>query len=459
MECTPVGVNLRGGTLRVKGTMTDFMSCNYLQLARDGQILYAWIDDVKFRTEDSFEVTYTVDAWRTFRNKISLGTQFIKRSPAATNLKDNLLGSTQPYVDIDSVMVELATSDKRIMVVQVRESTDSLFSNTPVQPTPYLFYLTEFNINSWQDSAPLSSLMAFLANNAETQNIVTMYSIPYMDISGLSTNVLNVKTASGTTPINGFKCLDGNTDASGLLYLETTVPLPVNLDTLTRTEHSVQIVIPEAGVINIPDELLFKGDLKLRQDIDLFSGASNYMLKTGTDKYYSHSVRGSSISSIPIVSDPMDTYLSQNQNALATSLIGDVASIAMGAGLIAGTGGLGAALGGAGSITGGVNGLMNTAASVGDAGNSYNNPPAFLGTALAANFNGKFWVITKRLHVTNETTVHARFGYPYNMVDVLTVPASGFIQTEGCSVESDGTVPRWAIEEINTIFNNGILIK
>jgi hypothetical protein len=179
----------------------------------------------------------------------------------------------------------------------------------------------------------------------------------------------------------------------------------------------------------------------------------------GVEKYYSHSVRGSSISSIPIISDPMDTYLSQNQNGLATSLIGDVASIAMGAGLIAGTGGIGAAVGGAGSITAGVHGLMNTAASIGDAGNHYSNPPAFLGTALAANFNQRFWVVTKKLKVTNESKVREQFGYPYNMVDTLSFPQSGYIQTESCNVESDGSVPRWALEEINTLFNNGILVK
>jgi hypothetical protein len=155
----------------------------------------------------------------------------------------------------------------------------------------------------------------------------------------------------------------------------------------------------------------------------------------------------------------MDTYLSQNQNGLATSLIGDVASIAMGAGLIAATGGVGAALGGGASIAGGVNGLMNTAASIGDAGNHYSNPPAFLGTALAANFNQRFWVVTKKLKITNEDKVRSQFGYPYNMVDTLTFPAAGYIQTEGCNVESDGSVPRWAMDEINAMFNSGVLVK
>jgi hypothetical protein len=132
----------------------------------------------------------------------------------------------------------------------------------------------------------------------------------------------------------------------------------------------------------------------------------------------------------------------------------------MGVGIMGATGGVGAALGGAGSVASGVNGLLNTASSLGDAGNSYSNPPAFLGMALAANFNGTFWLVKKTRHITNASQVHTNFGYPYNIVDELNFPVAGFIQTEGCMVEStDGSVPRWALEEVNSIFNNGVLVK
>ncbi len=134
MDCTPVGLNLRNGTLRVKGDMNDFMSCNYLSLFRDGQTLYAWIDDVKYRTEDSFEVSYTVDAWRTFKNRILLGTQFIARQPEPTNKLDNLLGKDEQQADVIYKNHEIGRTDKRIFIVQVRTSTGEIFSSAPVQP-------------------------------------------------------------------------------------------------------------------------------------------------------------------------------------------------------------------------------------------------------------------------------------------------------------------------------------
>lgn len=465
MECTPKGFNLKGGTLRVAGDMTDFMSCNYLSFERDNQTVYAWIDDVRFLTADSFEVSYSVDAWRTYKHKINLGTQYISRSPAPTNLKDPLLGSVKPYVKIESKQYHPAYSYRRIFVVQCR---NELFSNTPIQPNPYQFFVCEFDANNWQapnaqEATPLVDLMSILSTSGETKNIVTMYSIPYMDISGLPDAPLLIIEGNDTHSVDqGFKVIGGGTDTNSRLTLETPLEFD-NVVDLLRTEHSVQIVIPEAGILNVPDELLVTNDLRLRQDVDLFSGASNYMLVAGTGQnqaLYDQSVRGSSISSIPIVSDPYDTYMSQNQNALATSLIGDVASIVGGGVTAYATGGLGSAIG-AGMATSGVNNIIGRWAEKNDMkAKGQSNPPAFLGTALAGQFNQQFWVVTRKMEVENENLVHENFGYPYGMLAPLSFPSGGgFIQTEGCNVASDGSVPRWALDSINQMFNEGVLVN
>lgn len=468
LECTPVGINLRTGTLRVKGNMTDFMSCNYLAFTRDGHTLYAWIDDVKFRTEDSFEVAYSVDAWRTYKSKIDLGVQYIDRRPEATSARDPLLGAEQDYPDVSSKTVwKTPNTNSRIFVVQVRPNGGT-YSTTPVQPSPYQFYMIAYSVNSWTDTTPLVQLMLALEGGAETQNLVTMYSIPYMNISGLTDEPLPVETASGTQTIPGFKLLGVVDGVTSLLYRETPIIIDEDRAELLRVNHSVQLVVPEAGIINIPDELLMKDDLKLREDVDLFSGASNFMLSSGTSDYYTQSVRGSSVTSIPILSDPMDTYMSQNQNALTTSLIGDVATIAGGmamltplgraAGTAMGMGGGMTAGAGAFAMYSGVNNMIDRKASIMDAGSKYSNPPAFLGTALAGRFNNRVWIVVTKDPVDNATDVHTNYGYQYGKVTSLTLPTSGFIKTEGCNVMSDGSVPRWALQEINQIFDNGIQV-
>jgi hypothetical protein len=473
LDCTPVGIGLKSGILRVKGSMIDFMSANYLSIVRDDTTLYGWIDDVRVLNDSVMEVSYTVDAWRTYKNKIDLGVQFIRRCPTVTYLPDKLLGSIQPYNEISSTSYVIGSTTQRTAVIQVRADGAEAISNTPVQPTPYQFYLTNFNVNSWQDNQALSQLMHQLPQNAQTENLVTIYSIPYIDISGLGVQdlILHIENQDPIT-ISGFKMISFDTDMSGLLYHETDIVID-DVNSLFQTGHSLQVIVPEAGILPITDELLGKGNIKLRQDIDLFSGACNYMLTSGsygTGDYniYGNSVRGSSVTSIPILSNPEETYISQNQNSLTTSLMGDVANVAIGLGMME-MGPLGAFMGssdimskqfGSSIVAQGGAGMLENWAQRQDGGGLAVNPPAFLGSALVSNFNGTFWVVKSVQHVTNAGVVHDNFGYPYNAVGYLTFPDSGYIETESCNVESiDGSVPRWALEEINTVFDNGILVK
>lgn len=461
MECVPVGVGLRTGTLHVRGNLSDFMNCNYLRITRDGKTIYAWIEDVTVRTDQSMEVNYRVDAWRTYRNNVTLGNQYIVRSPQVTYKKDDLLGSSQGYADVSTKNHSFPNADQNVLVVQVRPGTGEAKSNTPVQPTPYQFYVTPYSTNDWKSNSAILNLINALSGGAETENIVTMYSIPYMNTSGLPPVSLPVKRGGETTNIDGFYLI--GTDVNNVhqrLTREREILFPedVNLNELCRVEHTIQIVIPSAGIIRLPIEIAQKFDLTLRQDIDIFSGASNFMVMSGDSSYYDLSVRGSSTATIPILSDPMDTYVSQNQNALTTALIGDVASIGVGTFMALRGGGLGLLAGG-GSAAASFQSVASTLASVFDSSSRYSNPPAYLGTATAAHFGDRFWVVVSRNPVDNASLVHNSYGYPLGKVAPLKFPTRGFIQTRGCAVTTDGTVPSWAIQEINQMFDNGVHVN
>lgn len=465
VSCTPVNFGSRTGSIKVSRQYLDMESVNYMRFKRDGgRTFWAWIETVDVAGENMFLVSYTVDAWRTYKDVINLDSQFVTRSPVATILRDPLLASTQPYPDVSVKTFAFQKVLWRTMVVQTRVMEDGLllYSRTPVQPTPYQFYLIDYELNNWTATAALTNLMQELSSGAETQNIVTMYSIPYMNTSALTTSPLPIYVAGTDEPvyISGFKILTQTPDPSGLLYVVEPITFDVDRDQMMRVPHSVQLVIPDAGVMNVPDELLYKPGLALRQDVDLYSGASNYMLVSDGEQYYTSSVRGASITSIPIISDPYDTYMSQNQNALTTSLLGDVASVAGGIGLAVSTGGIGAAAGG-GMIASGLTGLAGTYAQNKDAGAQYSNPPAFLGTALAGRFSQSFWMVVTKQSIQNEGLVHAENGYPLNMMTALEFPwAGGYIETKGCAVHSnDGTVPRWAIQEINQMFDAGVEVQ
>lgn len=456
MDCVPVGTGLKTGKIKVKGNMADFMNCNYLALTRSGKTIYAWIEDVQFHTANSFEITYKVDAWRTYRNHIDLGTQFIERSSTVTYKRDDLLGATQAHPEVLERVHTINNSSNRVLVVQTRKYDGEQFSNTPVHPSPYKYYFLEYNIHNWAANQTLSSFMNAITGSAEPENIVTIYSLPWVDISHLPYVPLTIYPSN--VVIEGFRMLNQEVTMQGRLFNETKIQIGdlVNINELLRVDHSVQVVVPDAGIISIPDYMLKDGDLYLRQDVDMFSGASNYMV-VSRSKYFTQSVRGSAVSTIPIVSDPMDTYISQNQNALATALIGDVASIIAGGATAYATGGLGAAVG-AGMASSGLSNIVNRYASIRDMQSKVSNPPAFLGTALASSFNQMFWLVITKQPVDNANVVHSNFGYPMNKVAPLTFPTRGYIKTQGCAVSSDGTVPQWAIDEINNMFNNGVYV-
>lgn len=456
MDCVPVGTGLKTGKIKVKGNMADFMSCNYLSLTRSGKTIYAWIEDVYFHTANSFELSYRVDAWRTYKDHIDLGTQFIERSNIVTYKRDDLLGATQAHPEVLERIHNINNSSNRVLVVQTRVYDGEQFSNTPVHPTPYRFFFLEYNIHYWTGNQALNSFMTAITGSAKPENIVTLYSIPWVDISHLPTVPLTILPSNVSIP--GFKMLDEQTSMQGRLFNETKIMIEdlVNIDELLRVDHSVQVVIPDAGIISIPDYMLKDGDLYLRQDVDMFSGASNYMV-VSQSKFFTQSVRGSAVSSIPIVSDPMDTYISQNQNALTTALIGDVASIVTGGAAAYAAGGLGTAIG-ASMASSGLSNIVNRFATIQDMQSKVSNPPAFLGTALASSFNQIFWLVITRQPVDNANLVHSNFGYPLNKIAPLTFPSSGYVKTQGCTVTSDGTVPQWAIDEINNMFNNGIYV-
>src|SRR5690606_23174135 len=156
--------------------------------------------------------------------------------------------------------------------------------------------------------------------------------------------------------------------------------------------------------------MLKDGDLYLRQDVDMFSGASNYMV-VSRSKYFTQSVRGSAVSTIPIVSDPMDTYISQNQNALATALIGDVASIIAGGATAYATAWAGSAVA-PGMTSGGPSFTVNRYKSIRAMQSKASTPPAFLGTAPASSFNLMFWLVNTKEQVDDTNVVQTTFGYP-----------------------------------------------
>ncbi len=448
VQATPRHQNLKSGYVDLQLTMGNILNFNYIGISGGDYTIYGWVEDIEHRSGNVlYRVHYSTDAYRTYKDRIELGTQFIERSPTPTLLEDELLGSLDIANEYDMISHSIGNTNQRTLVVQLRLGLSNWGSNTPGQPTPYSFFFAPFSVKDWTSSEAIEPLIRRLSQDAKT-NIVTMYSIPSITTSGmtlLDSESTPLKVGTDYVSMAGFYYMRKlNIYSSNFI---TTAPINVP-ENLTRSRHSVYLVIPEAGTVKIPTELLYMEGLSLRRDIDPFTGISNYMLTTGTGRPTSISIRGGAVSDIPILSDPFDTYLSQNQNTLKASLLGDTATMVTGI-----------AMGEPVGALKGASGLLNQAVSLMDARNVIpSNPPAFFGNALIPTYNGVFYLLVIKKPYDNEEEVIERYGYPYGKVDVLNPTSTGFYQTSNCSVRGK-RVPLWAINEINQLFNAGILFK
>lgn len=445
-------VDLISSTLHLsRGNLAHATGNNYMKLTVDDKTYYAWITGISTRTPTTINISYTVDAWRTYRSKLTLGNQYIARGITPTQKPDPLLTTESHVPSLATYKQSFPLADQRTMVVQTVTRVGEVVSPTPGQPTHYQFFFCNYPLNNWKAATAIEALMVNMQGDEQPKNIVAMYSIPAVDISGLATSPLGVTTSEGTTMVEGWKFMNVGSQQS---IFTTSIDLPRSYitDTFYQTEHRVQLVIPEAGIITLTDDLLAKTSLSLRRDIDIFSGATNYMIMSG-DTPYTLSVRGGSLGAIPVIGDPLQTYVGNSQNQRLLAATGDAASAVIGgARMLAGD-----PLGAGGLMTG-VNGLLNKRAAMSDMENKFMTPPAYLGSALVPHYNAQIWTVVTRMVPDNVEITRARYGYPQERYGPLIVPASGYIQTENCSVSSDGSVPRWAVDEIDNLFNNGLLV-
>lgn len=473
LNVTPLHQNLRSGYVDLQLTLDEINSFNYLSYKRDSKTYYAWVTDcVKLGGSLLYRVQFEVDAYRTFRGSITMGGQWVERaSNIVAYARDPFYSALDPGQDILSLEYAFPDAAYRTLVVQVRDDQVNA-TGSPLQPSPYTIYLKRYSVADWTGVASIVSLLNYLRNSAEVSNVATIYSVPGWVYTTTEQEIHTIRVRK-TTQEKLFNGLwDNYEDFSGFAkffavdvpHLKKSVPITFSPDEqLKRVYSQARIVIPDAGVLEVPDYVIFSEHKRLTRYIDIYSGASQYMLEwspNGTVYYpLDNMIRGAAVGNIPVLSSPADSYVSQNQNSLITQVIGDTAIlVGAGASLVA-TGG--ATLPVAGPIAANSAGsLLNTAGNIGDADRKPpSNPPAVLGTALEPHYPGKFWLIWTSQKYDNIASLQNKMGNAVNAFVDVTIPSSGFIKTRGCSVKCDDAVPLWAVQEINALFDNGIFFN
>lgn len=440
-------------------------SVNYLSLVRDGVTLYAEITNItRVSGANLVRINFKIDAFRSFKDITTFGTQMVVRQPTATFDLDPLLRGATGEVN-DTIVTEitgLGSPGTRWMVIQIMRPTDGTMNyRTPVQPSPYVFYLKSYTMSTFHSDTSIQALMNIITDSSRPTNIATIYTVPSFFAGALTLSagtsipimIDGVQTDVGTD----FRLVVSGDWANALKL--TSDSFNLSDKSILRTRHTVSVIIPEAGVLQVPDEILFKPGLKVRQDIDLYTGASNYMLIYDGVVATPYSVRSGGVSNIPIAYDMQQQTLASNRTSITAGIVGDVASVGIGlAGMASavGSGGLLAPAGimGGGMALKGAIGLVSTFGALGDAVNSQVNPPSYLGSATVLNYAQRCYLMITKGRNDNASIVNTRYGYPVNQIQALTIPSSGYIQTQDCNVS--GPIPMWARQEINTLLNDGL---
>ena len=464
MAAKPVTLQTRSGTISASIPFDTLFSVNYLRIVHGNSTLWAWIRDVRsMGREHAWEIDYEIDPLRTYMDHITWGRQFVLRDMTATYHPDPLLGTPQHHLNHRSVKLVLNGTNnehKRVFVVQCRPGESGIKPSViPTLPNGYVYFLREYDIRTPESAGGITNFVKQITNSAPDPRLVTAYSVPWFD----TTKFDQIHTLTDYTSWSAMFASFGEWRYIGSTAGKTLVPadlvqtLVVQPQTLPtyfkRVPHQARVIVPGAGLLSVSDYMLEYG-FTIRRDMDFFTGACNYMLMrmggdgAGPD---GQSVRSSAIASIPIVGDPKDVYITQNQNALSTALLGDVAMI--GGGILATYFGM---PGGLMQVAHGVSGIGERNTRLKDLENQPTSPPAMLAPALVNSFNDTVYLDISYKDCTNETMVHEETGYPQHLLKTVTLPSNGFLQTQNCSVTTTGQPPQWAIEAINTQADMGI---
>lgn len=471
LQCTPLNINSTNGEILTQN-FSELHNANYISLEIDNVLLYAWIDSIEhYSGEKRYKIKYTVDGFRSYIDKVDLGVQYIKRSPTPSNELDPMLrGHSSSSTDLNITVKDFENRGLRTLVVVASLTSNQpsqTYLKTPIQPTPYILYFCDYPVNNWTSVSAIVNLITKLNSSQKPINITTIYSTPYIADSNRVPSPLRLEFESGGEDV----LIEGFHLYTQVPKLYTHIKIDPPSDSLRQTPHSRQIVIGESGIMSVGEELLYRNDLYLRRDIDIYSGATNFSLMLYNEneniwKMTPYSLRGSAMQSIPIAYSPEQQLLAMSQTNRNTALFGDVANLVVGGAQIVGgilgagaTGGLSLAMAGSGLMQAGstIVDMTSREEILRDSLNAHQNPSAFLGSALGATMYDRVFIITKSKKKDNSELVRSLYGYPQNKLMNLSLPSRGFIQTQECNVS--GNIPKYGLEEINSRFNQGINVQ
>ena len=463
------------GTISTNFTYNQALQCNYMAFQNkdySNKWFFAWIDDVKYVNDGVTEISYTIDSWSSWFDKVNVSSSFVIRE----HVNDDTVGK-------HTLPENLETGEYVINSIGQFDNEDLTLSNTDicmgVSWTP-----DNVSSNNRQYGGVYSGLTYFIFTDAESCSkmckayddlakadaIYSIFLIPraFESALNLEFNTYTLGNQSGivlaippstnysSTLISNFQItspssLNGYTPKNNKLKCYPYNYLYITNNTGIDVVYNYEDFVNNTAVFNIDGVLTTGGSLRLFP--------ANYK-KYSTQQNYpkSQSCYGMSASKYPTCSwntDPYTNWLTQNAVNIGLDVVGTGLSLA------------GSVM--SGSLSGVASSTLSIANSVAQmyqhslipeqAKGNVNAGDVIQGMRMNTFTYFKMSIREEYARVCDE--YFTRYGYKINENKVPNITGRrywNFIQIADTESLGYGEIPQRFMDEINRIARNGVTI-
>lgn len=461
------------GKIRVQGSATILMSCNYMAwhnyMANIGNWFFAFITGVEYINVNVTEITYVIDNYATWFPHLELGHCFVEREiPKNDELYGNLVPENLEigeYVENYPYTDEFDLGKTHLLLIA---STDEN-GERPQVPEGTVLIPTECYMNGILsclvykvvpcDNKPLVAELLDEINKyideGKGENIIALWLVPHFVLQNIQSDTWNdsryaIDDWNITVPdsLNGY--------------------VPKNKKLLTAPYRKLLISnhTGQTGEYNYED---FENTSSLPfKVIGCCYGLPSVLVEPRDYKRHKgqnpdYGLLLTNFPQAPTLNDTYKAYLAQNKASIATSILSSITSIGLGIGVVAGSAGVGA-IAGAGMIASGVAGVSSSIAKVTDAKASPTTVSGLIQNDCLNVVRDLVKIEAKHMSIKKEMAevidnYFSAFGYACHKVKIPDIKARStwsYVQTKGCILT--GSAPYQAKQEIIQNFDAGIRV-
>ena len=463
------------GTISTNFTYNQALQCNYMAFQNkdySNKWFFAWIDDVRYVNDGVTEISFTIDSWATWFDKVNIGSSFVIRE----HVNDDTVGK-------HTLPENLETGEYVINNIGQFDDDDLGLSNTDicmgVSWTPsnistdnrqYGGVYSGLTYYIFSDSESCSKICRAYDDLAKADAIYTIFTIPrkFETALNLQFNTYTLGNESGivlaippstnysTTLISNYQItspstLNGYSPKNNKLKCYPFNYLYITNNTGIDVTYNYEDFVNNTAVFNIDGVLTTGGSLRLfPANYKKFSTQSNY------PKW--QSCFGMSASKYPTCSwnsDPYTNWLTQN----AVNIALDVAGGTIGMVGSAMTGNIGGALSSTLSIANSVNQVFVHSMVPQQAKGNANSGDVIQGMRMNTFTYYKMSVKEEYARVCDE--YFSRYGYKINENKVPNITGRrywNYIQIADSESLGYGEIPQRFMDDINNIARRGVTI-